>query len=257
MTPRRLAAVTHRAARAPSGPGPGPRSAVGGDLHTDPPVSPGRILLRHRATVPLLLGVVAALGALAGYDDGRLLAPVDRPVTRALVELRSPEVSSVMEAATAFGGIPGIAAGLGVAVLLLWRRCRTLAAALVAASVARPFAEEVVKHLVDRPRPRLDPLVVGHGPSFPSGHVLGAVALWGLLPPIVATFTNRRALWWTSVVVSGAVVAVVAVSRVYLGAHWLTDVVASLLLGACYLLVVEDLWVRRHRRRGCRPARSP
>ena len=154
-------------------------------LHTRPPT---RVLRGHPATLPVLLAAAVVLGALAGHDDGRLLVPVDRPVAEAAVGLRSPAWDRAMTAASAFGGVPSVAAGMGAAVLLVWRRCRTLALALVVAGAVRPAVAVALKELVGRPRPDLDPLVVGHGPSFPSGHVLAAVALWGLLPPVVAVF---------------------------------------------------------------------
>src|SRR3546814_4403162 len=66
--------------------------------------------------------------------------------------------------------------------LLVWHECRPLAWTLLAATAARPLLEWTLKELVDRPRPNIDRLVAGNGPSFPSGHVMAAIAIWGLLP---------------------------------------------------------------------------
>lgn len=140
----------------------------------------------------------------------------------------------------------------GLLLLLVWHQCRALAWTLLAATAARPLLEWAIKELVDRPRPDLDRLVPGNGPSFPSGHVMAAVAIWGLLPPVVALLTGRRSAWWWSVGISATVITAVAFSRVYLGVHWLTDVIGALLLGALYLLAVEALLEWHHRRRPCR-----
>ena len=86
-----------------------------------------------------------------------------------------------------------------VLVALTWRRCRAVAIAIAAATLARPLLEFTLKELVDRPRPDLGRLVNGVGPSFPSGHVMAAVALWGLLPIVVGLFTTSRRIWWASV----------------------------------------------------------
>ena len=132
----------------------------------------------------------------------------------------------------------------------MWHQCRALAWTLLAATAARPLLEWVLKELVGRARPDIDRLVPGNGPSFPSGHVMAAVAIWGLLPPVVALLTGRRSAWW-SVAISATVITAVAFSRVYLGVHWLSDVLAALLLGALYLLAVEALLEWHHRRRPC------
>jgi undecaprenyl-diphosphatase len=58
-------------------------------------------------------------------------------------------------------------------------------------------------------------------------------------------------IWWTSAVISGIVIVLVAGSRVYLGVHWFSDAVAGLLLGSFFLLGVEALLAFAHRRHGC------
>ena len=73
-----------------------------------------------------------------------------------------------------------------VLTVVTWRRCRALGVVALAAMLSRPLLEFTLKFVVDRERPNLDRLVAGNGPSFPSGHVMAAVALWGLVPLAVA-----------------------------------------------------------------------
>jgi membrane-associated phospholipid phosphatase len=88
----------------------------------------------------------------------------------------------------------------------------------------------LVKIAVDRIRPDMPPLHVLSGPSFPSGHATAAAATW----TAVALVLGRDASPRTRAVLAGAAVMIavaVACSRVFLGAHWASDVVGGLLLG--------------------------
>jgi len=143
--------------------------------------------------------------------------------------------------------------GLCVLLYLVYRRCHALGLVLLVAVLARPPLEWALKEIVGRDRPDFAQLVPGNGPSFPTGHVMAAIALWGLVPPVVALVTHRHAWWWAATLVSGAVILLVGASRVYLGVHWLSDVVGALLLGSLYLLGVQALLEWHHQTRGCLP----
>jgi membrane-associated phospholipid phosphatase len=110
---------------------------------------------------------------------------------------------------------------------------------LAAAYAGADLAFNAVKELVHRARPPagilLKPVA---GPSFPSGHATQAVAVYGMLAALAAATTTswarKVAAWALAVVITGAV----AVSRLYLGAHWLTDVLGGLALGAAWLFAL-------------------
>ncbi|MGH9030514.1 MAG: phosphatase PAP2 family protein [Acidimicrobiia bacterium] len=226
-------------------------------LHRHPPLTPAGVLLRARWAVPLLALSFVVLAVVAAVDEGNVLRTVDEPVARALIDLRSGPMDGAVKTVSALGGITVAAAVLGLLLLLVWHECRALAWSLLGASAARPALEWALKVAVGRDRPDIDRLVTGDGPSFPSGHVMAAVAIWGLLPPVVALLSGRRTAWWWSVAISGTVIVAVAFSRVYLGVHWLSDVIGALVLGALYLVAVEALLDWHHRRQPCRALDSP
>ena len=228
------------------------KGATSSSLHHHPPLTPAGVMLRRRWAAPLVATGFIALAVLAAFDGGAQLRFVDEPSSRALIELRRPWLDALVKTISALGGVTVVVAVGGLLLLLVWHQCRALAWTLLAATAARPLLEWGLKELVGRQRPDIDRLVPGNGPSYPSGHVMAAVAIWGLLPPVVALLTGRRSAWWWSVGISGSVVSGVAFSRVYLGVHWLTDVAGALLLGALYLLAVEALLEWHHQRRPCR-----
>jgi undecaprenyl-diphosphatase len=197
--------------------------------------------------LPIVVGtfVVLAVGARFGWLEW------DQPITDAVVDARSGDRDDLALAISRFGSTPIVFTVSAVLAAVAWRRCPRLAVAIVVIALARPLTEFLVKELVGRDRPAGDRLVRGRGPSFPSGHPLAAIALWGLVPPVVALATNRRFWWWVATAVSGTAIVLVAASRVYMGVHWFSDAVASLVFGAVFLLVVERLVDVGHRRYPC------
>lgn len=185
------------------------------------------------------MGIVSVcLIVLAAYDDGRLLV-WDEPFQRSVESHRLTPLDDVVTAATQLGSLSLLLPLSVGAMILIWPRSRAASAAIVVALVGSAVLTYGLKAVVDRERPDMTPLVSADFQSFPSGHVIQAVALWGMLPLIVAALSDRRELWWASVWFTTAVVAIVATSRVYLGVHWLSDVLAGLLAGFSVLLAAD------------------
>jgi undecaprenyl-diphosphatase len=136
-----------------------------------------------------------------------------------------------------------IAAGCGLAA----RRLRIEALICVAGVAAGSGLNRVLKALIDRPRP-VEPLVnvaydVSHE-SFPSGHVVFFVEFFGFL--FFLTYALLRPGWIrrSALVLIGGLIAVIGVSRVYLGAHWPSDVFGAYLAGGLWLMLMIELYRR-------------
>lgn len=215
------------------------------------PCTDGRML-----TPPgwLLVAIVLAfltLAVLAATDGGSLLLVVDWPVQRFVVAHRHPVLDQSFRLLTHLGA-SALVVPMALAVAAwVWRRCTALALSILAAVAIRPLFESGFKMVVARSRPELDPLVDVVSASFPSGHVFTAVAVWGLLPSVAGMLGWRRAARRAVVGVVVGVVVLVAASRVYLGVHWLTDVVGSVLIGGLFLVAVDVLLEHLHRRPLC------
>lgn len=127
----------------------------------------------------------------------------------------------------------------------LWRRTgrgRPLAL-LGSAYVGAFLLSNGLKALADRARPPAA-LAIGHydSPAFPSGHATHAAAVWVMVGIVLASGTGatrqRRIATWVAV---GVIVVVVGVSRLYLAAHWLTDVLAGWAIGGLWALTMYSL----------------
>jgi len=197
---------------------------------TDKPLEPAL----PRATLPLLLlGAFLALGlAVAPDPPGRF----DRWAERMLMQQDSDRLARVMQLVTDLGS-DRIAAPLMVAVLgwVIWRHGGRLAISIGVIWGGAKLSCTVAKALFDRERPLVSQLAgLGDHYSYPSGHTVTAVITYGL---IAALLVRHRRGWgrWLPIALAAVIALAVAVSRVYLGRHYATDVIGGLLLGAAWL----------------------
>ena len=142
--------------------------------------------------------------------------------------------------AISFCGSVGFLAAVSVAfavyfcVRRAWNRLLELALTMLGGSLLNIL----LKHFFQRQRPVMEnPLVTLSSYGFPSGHTMGATLLYGLLALIAARFirtTSRRIAVGMLAVVA---IALIGVTRIYLGAHYLTDVLAAIAAGSAWLAV--------------------
>jgi undecaprenyl-diphosphatase len=235
-------AMTLATLRRPTGPS---------NLHAHPPMTPWSFFSTRRSLLFGLVGLFLALATGALVANSWLLLQWDEPVQRFVESHRTEHLDSFFRLASRMGSTIVVLSVGAVLSALIFFRCRAVAIAVLAATLARPALEFTMKELVGRDRPELSQMVSGDGHSFPSGHPMAAMAIWGMVPVVVGLFTTRRGLWWASVFASGLLILAIAASRVYLGVHWLSDVVAGLLVGAVFLVGVEWILHRAHSVTGC------
>ncbi|MEU5714604.1 phosphatase PAP2 family protein [Streptomyces sp. NPDC020403] len=119
-----------------------------------------------------------------------------------------------------------------VVIALWWRGAPRLAGWVAATSLLATVLQQALKSAVGRERPQWpDPVDSAHYAAFPSGHAMTAMVTCGLLLWLLRLYGAAPLLWRTAVVVAVVSVLGVAFTRLYLGVHWLSDVVGGLLLG--------------------------
>ena len=146
---------------------------------------------------------------------------------------------SVLRAFTEFGSGEWIGLILFVLVLFfVWKRWWPSLVTLIIAVPGGMLLNEWVKVLVHRQRPFVDgPFVDWSGYSFASGHTIGATLLYGQLLLFVLPALKARHWRLLSIVSAMSLVALVGFSRIALGAHFLTDVVAAIFFGIVWLIL--------------------
>ena len=217
----------------------------------------------HVALVAMLLAaglLVTGLTAASTeiYEevaDGDAMSSIDRPVLDAAVALRSDVANDVVTAYTDLGGpvlMPVLTAVVTVALALRWRRWTPVV--LVAAAAAGSLAMTVVgKPLVGRTRPPVADAVPPYEMSaaFPSGHALNATVIAGVVAYLLVRRQHTARARTLTLVAAGVFAVTMGLSRVFLGHHWLTDVVVAWTLGLAWLtlvVVAHRLYLTAHRR---------
>ena len=225
----------------------------------------GALLLAAAAAVALF-GVQAALSD-AIDDAGGGATRVDAAVAAFAVAHRTPVLTAVAETLNVAGSLAGLAVvAAAVAVALLLRGRRIEAALAVSAPAAAGLLGNASKLGYDRARPPVAAhLVMVTDSSLPSGHTLDATIVLGVLAVVVVSLLRGRLARTAVVAAACAAIAVAGAARVYLGVHWMTDVVAGWLLGGAWvaftaavlLMLVRPRGPRSVEARGVRPGPTP
>lgn len=203
-----------------------------------------------------IAGLALFLTIYDGVQEQEDLASFDSPLLAWMIANQNPRLTAGMRIIT------DVMSPIGVSIMTLfgsaiwaWRTKDYWRPALLTGAVAVAFVvSAIIKTFTARERPTLTDLVDANAAisySFPSGHVIGTAVLLFVLAYFFCASnpTTRLVINWTTIVVTD--IALVAFSRMYLGYHWLTDVVASIGLAMIVLSIVIaiDTYAKSLRRR--------
>jgi undecaprenyl-diphosphatase len=202
-----------------------------------------RIMRRHRRLLWgfLLLLLLSALSLAVAASYVPYFA-VDLWVTQRVQQFTHPGVRRLMIAVSWPGyGYHGFIVTVGAACVLLILRLKLEAACLVASAGIGSLVTNILKLIIARSRPaaELVEIYVSHRTmSFPSGHVVSYLALYGFLFYLIYVLMPRSRLRSFLMTILGALLSLVGLSRIYLGAHWPSDVIGGYCLGSCWLMLI-------------------
>lgn len=217
--------------------------------------APGRLGLQLALGAALLV-LSSALFALLAHDlsAGQRGLAADFAVAQWLHQRATPPLTAIVLVFTHLHSAGAMAAyGLVAAATLAWRRQWRPAWLVTLALGGVLIVNMLMKLAFQRARPTFDePLLTLATYSFPSGHVAASTVAYGLV--VMAVFSATRSSQTRAVTLLGAVAAVVAVAftRLYLGVHYLSDVLAAGAEGVAWLTICVaalDADGRRRRRR--------
>jgi undecaprenyl-diphosphatase len=202
---------------------------------------------RSRVTLSLTLGALILVGGL--WLFAHAIAGLDPAVMRGFQAHATPEVTAVMWAISRLGSRPVVGAlsallAIGLVVEPCW-------SGLVEWLLVVPggmLLNTLLKVLVDRPRPSLPvPVIELTSSSFPSTHMATATLFYGFLAVVLLGRVRRRGHRMLTVLATAVLVTLIGVSRLYLGVHYLSDVLAAGAVSLAWLALCHaavDTWRR-------------
>jgi undecaprenyl-diphosphatase len=164
-------------------------------------------------------------------------------------EHRTVMLTQYMKAVSYLGNIEVICIGLfaGSAYFYKTRHWNTLIAFIMSTGGGSLFIT-LTKLMVKRERPSiLEALAKENTFSFPSGHTFTAICFYGFLTYFIVRDMNNGWVKWLIIAASAVFIASISISRVYLGAHWLSDVVASVGAGTAWITAVITILQTKRR----------
>ncbi|MCC3313805.1 phosphatase PAP2 family protein [Nocardia africana] len=196
----------------------------------------------------LRTSVVAALFMVMTVQvaDSGWVTGADAATLRWFVEHRNGTATALARAITDIGSPVGVAAVAVVfSAVFAWRRRSAVPAVFIVGTVGfAAVASTSMKYVVGRDRPpAVLHLTAESDYSFPSGHTTGTTALVGAVLVLCVLARPGRARCALASVSAAVIVAVVAATRLYLGVHWLTDVVGGAMLGTAVTLAATTVLI--------------
>ncbi len=195
-------------------------------------------------TVQLVISLGATIAGLAVFalladavSDQAAITRLDLSVDNSLHAHASPLGVKIATVVSALGGPVAMAALMVAgAIYLLVRREKLLLYGWLVAFIGGGALDWALKTIFRRNRPSFpDPFIHVLGYSFPSGHSMGSLIGYGMLAYVVAHSVRRRGIDLLVAACAGVLVLAIGFSRLYLGAHYLSDVLAGFAAGMVWL----------------------
>jgi membrane-associated phospholipid phosphatase len=203
------------------------------------------------AYLAVLSASVFVFASLAqAITDEEAITRWDVRLNRWLHEQSSPALTRFFELLTTTGGFVFLlVVAAAAATLLASRRAFAEALLVTLAFVGGQVVNLAMKAAFERPRPEFrDPHLNLHTFSFPSGHAMVSTCVYGALTIIVLRRVRRPAARTAIIAAAALLVGLIGLSRIYLGAHYVSDVLAGVSLGLAWLtLCVLAITVRERR----------
>ncbi|WP_051314966.1 phosphatase PAP2 family protein [Alteribacter aurantiacus] len=181
--------------------------------------------------------------ARAGTAD--VFRGMDMLIMQLVQGVHHDEVTPLVLAITSLGGIPALTTTVVLSMVLFLFLKRSVTALFYGAAVALGGGLNwFLKWVFQRERPDFDPIIIEQGYSFPSGHAMGSIITYGLLTYFIVKILPSKGAKAGVIAASTTLILFIGLSRVYLGVHYFSDIIAGFLTGGLWIAISVFVWKR-------------
>ncbi len=159
----------------------------------------------------------------------------DTTIFNAIKMIRYNYVTKIFKIITSFGSAFVLIMITVVSILIL--RNKKIGIMMVLNLAAIGCLNQVLKYIIQRPRPIENRLIEESGYSFPSGHSMASTAFYGLIIYFIVKYVKNKKIRNICCILLTLLVFLIGISRIYLGVHYASDVIAGFSLSIAYLIV--------------------
>ncbi len=149
--------------------------------------------------------------------------------------LISDFVTPIAKFITNFGG--AIFLSIATVMLFLLIKNKKIGLSIISNIVIITVLNQLLKRILQRPRPTEFRIVEETGYSFPSGHSMVSMAFYGYLIYLIYRYIKNKYVKWTLITILSILICLIGISRIYLGVHYTSDVLGGFLLSISYLVI--------------------
>ena len=147
----------------------------------------------------------------------------------------SDAMTPIVKVITQFGGATFLIALATILLVAIKNKKTSFLIYINLASTA--LLNKILKHIVQRPRPTEHRIIDESGYSFPSGHSMVSAAFYGFLIYLIYKNVKNKYLKWGLITILSLLIFLIGISRIYLGVHYTSDVLAGFLVAISYLII--------------------
>ena len=136
---------------------------------------------------------------------------------------------------TNFGG--AIFLIIATIILFILIKNKKIGFSIISNLVIVTVLNQLLKNILQRPRPNEFRIIEETGYSFPSGHSMVSMAFYGYLIYLIYRYVKNKYLKWTLIVLLSILICTIGISRIYLGVHYTSDVLGGFLISISYLVI--------------------
>ena len=196
------------------------------------------IIEKNSKWIILFISLVLIIGIVEDLLDKEIVK-LDIAGYNIVSHLISDTVTPIAKVITQFGGAIFLIL-LSVTLLIIIKNKKT-GLFIWINLITSTLLNQILKNIVQRPRPTEYKMIDESGYSFPSGHSMVSAAFYGFLIYLIYKNVKNKYLKWSAISLLSTLIVLIGISRIYLGVHYTSDVLAGFLISISYLIIFTTI----------------